>query len=120
MLEQAERVLVGPLNTDDVMPILREADSKLADEPTVSASLYGDLTGRLHDAGYGGHANVLRRKQLDALKEAGHFDDAADLAAELAVAALHRGDRGEPRALAHLLGELASSALSVSVGPLIG
>lgn len=109
---QAERILVGPLNTEDVTPILREADSELTDAPAVSARLYGDLADRLHEAGYEGHANVLRRKQLGALKAAGHFDDAADLAAELAVAALHRGDRDEPRALAGLLAELASSALA--------
>ncbi|POX45531.1 hypothetical protein [Streptomyces sp. Ru72] len=103
----AERVLVGPLNTDDVKPILRDADSKRADAPAESAALYGKLATRLHEAGYRGHATVLRRKQLEALEAAELFDDGADLAAELAAAALHRGDSHQAQFLSHVLDELA-------------
>ncbi|MFJ8158757.1 hypothetical protein [Streptomyces sp. NPDC094468] len=110
--EQAERILVGPLNTDDVAPMLRTADSKRAQAPAESARLYGDLANRLHDAGYRGHAVVLRKKQLEALQEGGLFDEAAALAAELASAALHHGDSDQARILAHQLEQLARDAAS--------
>lgn len=110
--EQAERILVGPLNTDDVAPTLRAADSKRAQAPAESARLYGDLANRLHDAGYRGHATVLRKKQLEALQEGGLFDEAAGLAAELAAAALHHGDSDQARILAHQLEQFARDAAS--------
>ncbi|MFK4123213.1 restriction endonuclease [Streptomyces longwoodensis] len=106
----AERILVGPLNTDDVKPILRAADSKLADAPAESAGLYGTLATRLHDAGYRSHSTVLRRRQLEALEAAEMFDDGADLAAELAATALHQGDSHQARILSHVLDELARKA----------
>ena len=108
--EQAERILVGPLNTDDVAPMLRAADSRRAEAPAESATLYGDLANRLHDAGFRGHATVLRKKQLEALQEGGLFDEAADLAAELAAAALHHGDSDQARILAHQLEQFARDA----------
>ncbi|WP_406502319.1 hypothetical protein [Streptomyces sp. NBC_01602] len=110
--EQAERILVGPLNTDDVAPILRAADSKSVDAPQESASLYGDLAQRLDDAGYRGHASVLRRRQLEALQKAGLFNEAIALAAELAAAALHHGDGDQAKILSHRLDEFAREAAS--------
>ncbi|MET7608850.1 hypothetical protein ABZS96_42145 [Streptomyces avermitilis] len=110
--EQAERILVGPLNTDDVAPMLRAADSKTAEAPAESARLYGDLANRLHDAGYRGHATVLRKKQLEALQEGGLFDEAAGLAAELAGAAIHHGDSDQARVLAYQLDQFARDAAS--------
>jgi hypothetical protein len=112
--EQAERILVGPLKTADVKPILREADSKRAGAPAESAVLYGDLAVRLQEAGHRGHAIVLRHRQLDALREAGLFDEAAELAALLAVTALYHGDRYEPRKLVSVLEQLARDAESAS------
>ncbi|MFM9709081.1 hypothetical protein [Streptomyces galilaeus] len=109
--EQAERILVGPLNTDDVAPMLRAADSQRTEAPAESAKLYGALAIRLHDAGYRGHATVLRKKQLEALQEGGLFDEAADLAAELAAAALHHGDSDQVRILAHRLDQFARDAV---------
>jgi hypothetical protein len=108
--EQAERILVGPLATGDVTPKLREAEARRVDAPEKSARLYGELAERLSDAGFQGHATVLRHRQIDALQAAGLVDDAADLAAELAVTALHRGDRLEPRRLARRLEDLAREA----------
>ncbi|MGW1901693.1 restriction endonuclease [Streptomyces hirsutus] len=110
----AERILVGPLNTDDVKPILRDADSKRADAPAESAGLYGTLATRLHDAGYRSHATVLRRKQLEALEAAEMFDDGADLAAELAATALHQGDSHQAQILSHVLDELARKAATAN------
>ncbi|WP_406447580.1 hypothetical protein OHB14_50170 [Streptomyces sp. NBC_01613] len=110
--EQAERILVGPLSTDDVAPMLRAADGKRAEAPAESATLYGDLANRLHEAGYRGHATVLRKKQLEALQEGGLFDEAAGLAAELAAAALHHGDSDQARILAHQLDQFARDAAS--------
>jgi hypothetical protein len=108
--EQAEKILVGPLRTSDMTPLLREADSKRSQAPAESAGLYGQLAARLHDEGFRGHALIMRRRQLDALAEAECHDDAAKLAAQLAATALLYGDRTEPRRLSQLLDTLASQA----------
>ncbi|WP_392872696.1 hypothetical protein [Streptomyces sp. LN499] len=108
--EQAEKILIGPLKTNDVAPILRRADDQRTQAPEESARLYGELADRLDEAGYRGHAVTMRGKQLDALMDAGLTDQAADLAAQLAVTALHFGDRDEPRRLMHRLQKLARDA----------
>ncbi|MFB6576091.1 restriction endonuclease [Streptomyces sp. NPDC056402] len=113
--EQADRILIGPLMTSDVRPILRAADDERAKAPERSALKYGDLAARLEDAGFRGHATVLRQRQLDALREAGADDQAAELAAHIAAAALHVGDRNEPRRLARLLDTLARSEESAQL-----
>jgi hypothetical protein len=110
--EQAEQILIGPLKTGDVTPILREADTKRSEDPAESARLYGELAARLYEAGYRGHSIALRNKQLDALREAELIDDAVQLAAHLAATALHHGDTHEPRMLADLLDRLARDAAS--------
>ncbi|MEU6312866.1 hypothetical protein [Streptomyces sp. NPDC047014] len=106
--EQAERILIGPLQTSDVAPILRTADAKRSTAPEESARSYGELADRLYDAGFRGHAVAVRARQLDALVEARLVDQAIDLAALLAVTALHLGDREEPRRLLHRIEKLAS------------
>ncbi|MDQ0750406.1 hypothetical protein QF034_004637 [Streptomyces africanus] len=110
--EQAERILVGPLKTNDVAPILRQADAQRSTAPEESARLYGELANRLHDAGFRGHAVTMRGKQLDALEEARLIDQAIDLAAHLAVTALHFGERDEPKSLMHRIEKLAAQAVA--------
>ncbi|MFF0012558.1 hypothetical protein [Streptomyces sp. NPDC005374] len=107
--EQAERILVGPLQTNDVAPILRRADAHRSTAPKESARLYGELAERLDEAGFRGHAVTMRGKQLDALVDAQLVDEAIDLAAHLAVVALHFGDRDEPRRLLHRIEQLTAS-----------
>jgi hypothetical protein len=109
-LEQAERILIGPLNTSDVTPVLRQAEAQRATAPAVSAALYADLAGQLVAAGFHGHATVLRQRQLDALQAAGLLQEAADLAAQLAVHAIHAGETHEPRVLACQLERMATQA----------
>ncbi|MET9956777.1 hypothetical protein ABZ135_35245 [Streptomyces sp. NPDC006339] len=107
--QQADRILVGPLKTSDVKPILREAEAERAVAPDRSARKYGELSTRLEKAGFRGHASVLRVRQLEALREAGLFREAAELAGHLAATALHHGDRFEPRRLARLLHDMTRS-----------
>lgn len=114
--EQAERILVGPLNTDDVTPLLRSADSNRGAEPAESASVYGELAGRLHEAGYRGHATVLRKRQLEALQEAELLSEAASLAADLAAAALYQADSHQASVLSHVLDEMVRAASGVGMG----
>jgi len=109
-LEQAQRILIGPLNTNTVAPLLQQAEAQHITEPEASAGLYADLAGRLEEAGFHGHATVLRQRQLDALQTARLWQQAGDLAAQLAVDALHAGDRREPRTLASRLERLAAHA----------
>ncbi|MGW7449591.1 hypothetical protein, partial [Kitasatospora sp. NPDC054795] len=108
--EQADRILLGPLDTSDVRPILREADRKLDVDPGAAAELYRDLADRLTEAGFRGHAIVLRNKQLDALRTVGRIEETAELAARLAVIALHHGDWHEPRRLSFMLQNLVQEA----------
>ncbi|MEU7226764.1 hypothetical protein [Streptomyces chrestomyceticus] len=106
--EQAEKVLIGPLRTRDVASILQQADAQRSTEPTESARLYGVLAARLQDAGFRGHADTMRHKQLASLVDAQLTDQAIALAAHLAVAAIHFGDRVESRTLLHRIQELIS------------
>jgi hypothetical protein len=114
--EQAEKILVGPLKTSNVTPVLRDAEARRSGNPVESAVLYGQIAARLHEEGFRGHAIIMRHRQLDALEEAGRHDEAAELAAQLAAAALHNGDRTELRRLSHLLDTLASQAASAETG----
>jgi hypothetical protein len=108
--EQAERILVGPLATHDVIPKLRKAEAARANTPAQSVQLYGELAERLISAGFHGHATVLRERQIDALHAAGLIDDATDLAAELVVAALDHGEHHEPRRLRRRVEQMAREA----------
>ncbi|MEN8651692.1 hypothetical protein ABCR94_13960 [Streptomyces sp. 21So2-11] len=110
--EQAEKILLGPLKTKDFAPLLQEANAQQSTAPAEAARLYGDLANRLSSAGFGGHAVTMHTKQLEALVSAGLIDQAADLAAHLAVTALHFGDRGQPRSLAHRIEKLARDAVA--------
>ncbi|MFD0304047.1 hypothetical protein [Streptomyces sp. NPDC127119] len=116
--EWADKILVGPLRTSDVVSILRRADEQVSTIPEESARLYGELARRLDSEDFRGHAAILRGKQLDALVATGHTEKAIVLAAELAVAALHYGIRDEPRKLIHRIRELAQedAAPGVSSG----
>ncbi|WP_432570883.1 hypothetical protein [Kineococcus sp. SYSU DK005] len=101
--QQAEQILIGPLNAEDVRPMLRQAEAVRDEDPGRSADLFGQVAQRLVDANFHGHASVLRRRQLDALIAAGMSEHALALAGELIVTALLRGRREEARALEHLI-----------------
>jgi len=104
--EQAERILLGPLNTSDVTSTLRRAQARRAEDPEDAAALFGEVAERLSAAGFHGHALVLRRRQLDVLAEAALADKAIELAGELGVAALMRGERDDARTLTRLMTKL--------------
>ncbi|MFJ3214421.1 hypothetical protein ACIPLC_00645 [Kitasatospora sp. NPDC086801] len=110
--EQALRILIGPLRTDDVAPALRQAEEQRSTNPEEAARAYADLARQLDEAGFRGHGGVLRGKQVDALQLAGRPDEAAELAAQLAVTALNRGEWHESRELTALLEKLAGQAES--------
>jgi len=108
--EQAERILLGPLNTSDVTPVLRAAEAARADDPHKAAELFGQVAERLAAAGFHGHSFVLRRRQLDVMAAASMADEAIALAGELAVAALMHGERDDARALDRLVIALEDNA----------
>lgn len=110
--QQAEQILLGPLNTNDVVTTLRSAEAKRESHPDEAAGLYGSLAVRLDNSGFRGHASALRHKQLGALRAAQQIDEAADLAASLAISALQLGDRLEARELGKILEEFAVEAQS--------
>ncbi|WP_327009774.1 hypothetical protein OHA72_22600 [Dactylosporangium sp. NBC_01737] len=118
---QADRILVGPLKTPDVLLKLQTADRKRDTAPDESAELYRELAEQLEAARHRGHAAVLRGRQTGALRDAGRPVEAAAVTARLAVDAIHRGERDEARRLHHVLtkivAETASDTDSESVEP---
>jgi hypothetical protein len=108
--EQAERILLGPLNTSDVKPTLRAAEAARADDPRKASELFGRVAERLAAAGFHGHSFVLRRRQLDVMAAEAMADEAIALAGELAVAAVMHGERYDARALDRLVTELEDKA----------
>jgi hypothetical protein len=106
----AERILVGPLNNPDVRAPLRQAERVKAEDPATAARLYGEVAVLLGEEGFHGHALLLRRRQLESLTEAGLTDDAAELAAGLAVLALQTGDSDSARIFADTLAKLSKDS----------
>ncbi len=91
-LTQAHRVLAGPLKTDDVAPRLAAADQNMTSAPSEAATVYEELATELDTAGFRAHAQVLRRKQLQALIAAGAAEEATALACHLAAVSIHNAD----------------------------
>ncbi len=110
-LEQAEKILIGPLMTSEVAPLLRQAEEQRSTAPEVSAGLYADLAGRLEATGFRGHATVLKHRQFESLKAARFFEAAAEVAARLAVSAIQVGEQHDLQAL---VGQLERIALEAS------
>jgi len=102
----ADQILFSPLGVDRLDEQLAEADKLRASNPAAAADAYRQLADRLAADGFAGHANVLRRKQLDALVEADEHDAAAALTARLAATALHEADMHQARLLKHRLDTL--------------
>ncbi|WP_435186289.1 hypothetical protein [Streptomyces sp. bgisy126] len=105
--KQAELILVGPLNTDVLAPILRQAGTLLPTDPGRAAYLYGEIASNLHGTGFHGHAAVMQRKQLAALQAAGHIVAAVEMAGGLAIASFITGDYDQARYLARDVARLA-------------
>ncbi|MGW1769859.1 hypothetical protein ACWCQL_38160 [Streptomyces sp. NPDC002073] len=105
--QQAELILIGPLNTEQFAPVLRQADTLMSTDPEQSARLYANIAVDLYAAGFRGHAQVMQGKQLAALQAAGLLLRAVELAGDLAIASLQVGDRDQARLLAGKIEELA-------------
>ncbi|WP_204000412.1 hypothetical protein [Virgisporangium aurantiacum] len=95
----ADQVLLTPLGVDGMDEDLARADELRTDQPLAAAPIYADLADRLDADGYTGHANLMRRRQLDALAAAGEEAAWAALTAQLAATALHEGDWFRARSL---------------------
>jgi hypothetical protein len=102
----ADQVLLSPLGVDGLDDQLAEADRLRASNPAAAAGTYQQLADSLAAEGFTGHAHVLRRKQLDALVEAGEVDGAVALAAELVVVAVHEADLNQGQQLRHQLEQM--------------
>lgn len=113
--EQADRILLGPLNTPDVKPLLHEAERQRHTDASRAAHLYNDLAERLQEAGFHSHALVMRRRQMTALHNAQSADEAIALAGDLAVLALRQADRSEAQALVDQACKYAREAANESV-----
>lgn len=115
-LQVADQVLRGPLDMgDELADRYTSAGRIAATDPVAAAALYGEIADRLSDAGFGGHAHVVRTRQLDALAKGGQHAKATCLVNELAVIALHSADTDHARMLAYEAERLANL---VEDGPL--
>ncbi len=112
--QRAERILLGPLSTTDVAPVLREAEALIGSDPVRSAQLFGEVAQRLHDDHFLGHAFVLRRRQLEVLASAARPEDAVALAGGLTATALMRGDRDAASELARRVRAIAEQTAETS------
>lgn len=112
-VRQVDQILIDPLGRDGPQR-LQTADAIRQADPGAAAVLYAGLADTLETEGFAAHAQVLRGKQLDALREAGHVEAAASLAAELAATGLHHADDHHPRLLIHELRKLARDKATTS------
>ncbi len=102
----AGQILLSPLGVDGLDERLADADRLRAGDPAAAAAAYRQLADTLVAEGFAGHAQVLRRKQLDALADVGELAAAAALTAQLAATALHEADLHQAQQLDHQLYEL--------------
>jgi hypothetical protein len=102
----ADQILLSPLGVDGLDDQLADADKLRASDPATAADTYRQLADRLAAEGFAGHAHVLRRKQLDALADAGETEGVAALTAQLAATALHEADMHQAQLLSHRLDAL--------------
>lgn len=94
----ADQILLSPLGVDGLDEQLAAADALRADgDPAAAAEKYQQLADTLAGDGFTGHAQLLRRRQLDALAQAGQLEAVAALTASLAATALHDGDVDQAR-----------------------
>ncbi|MEX1009655.1 MAG: hypothetical protein WD271_17690, partial [Acidimicrobiia bacterium] len=105
----ADQVLLSPLGVDGLDRDVVEAERLEATDPVAAAAAYGQIGERLTAQGFGGHAHVMWRRQLDALATADDVDDACALDARLAAQALHEGDLHQARLLSHRMNDLIRS-----------
>lgn len=80
-----------------------------------AAARYQRLADTVAADGFTGHSHVLRRKQVDALADAGMPDAAAALAAERAATALHEGDMHQASYLRYQLDKLVRDTSDAAV-----
>lgn len=90
--DMADKIMLSPLGVEGMDQQLAEADQRRLQDPLAAADLYGRIADVLLADNFGGHANVLRRRQLDALEEAKEYNAASELSASLAAVALYEGD----------------------------
>jgi hypothetical protein len=110
----ADQVLRSPLAVDGLEQDVALAELNHADNPIVAAAIYERVAGRLSADGFGGHAHVMRRRQLDALTDAGSTDAASNLCATLAIAALVAGDLHQARLLRRRLEDITQTNLTAT------
>jgi hypothetical protein len=112
----ADQILLSPLGVDGLDDKLADAEKLRTSDPAAAADVYRQLADALAADGFTGHAHVLRRKQLDALADAGELDGVAALTAQLAATALHEGDTHQAQALGHRLDTLVRDPLKEVAG----
>lgn len=104
----ADQILLSPLGVDGLDRDVAEAERLEGADPTAAASAYGQIGDRLAAEGFGGHAHVMWRRQLDVLAAADDVDTLCALAARLAAVALHEGDPQQARGMSHTLNTFAN------------
>ena len=102
----ADQILLSPLGVDGLDDQLADAERLRTTDPAAAADAYQQLADTLATDGFAGHSRVIRRKQLDALAEAGEIDGVAALTAQLAATALHEADTDQAQELSRRLDAL--------------
>lgn len=112
--QRAERILLGPLSTTDVAPVLREAEAFIGSDPVRSAQLFGEVAQRLHDDHFLSHAlscdvvNCRSWPRRHVRRTRSHWQ------ANLTATALMRGDPDAASELARRVRDIAEQTAETS------
>jgi hypothetical protein len=115
-----EMIMRGPVRTLGFDARFEEATGQEQDDPGAAASTFADIADRLSAAGYGGHADALRRRAVQAYNAAGQYQDAVWLHTRIVAEAILAGRwtdvPGMLWVLHQLLNEQASHGQTVDEG----
>jgi hypothetical protein len=88
---QLETIMRGPVRALGFDARFDEAAGQEQVSPGAAAFTFADIANRLSAAGYGGHADALRRRAVQAYNAAGQFSDAAWLHTRIVAGAILAG-----------------------------
>jgi hypothetical protein len=102
-LHLSDMILLEPTGMPGIVERINEADALVQSDPSAAADILGEVAQAITEEGFPGHAQGIRRRQFDLLTNAGRHADMVELAAQLAVAALHQGHDDTARLYIHTI-----------------
>jgi hypothetical protein len=110
-LRLSDSIMLGPTGVPELAVRVDEAESLISIEPQTAAQRFAEIAEAVAAEGFPGHAVAMRRKQLDALSDAGLVSEAIELSAVLAAQALHSGSNDDAQTFIHQIELLSQVTL---------